>query len=623
MKNILSLKFIWLAFPFVLFSCSPKEASTVLLPELQQAEAIMYARPDSALTILKQMPVPPAWDRLQNATWCLLMTQAEYKNFIDQPSDSLIDIACDYFMDQDDPQRKAMALYYKGALNKEKNNVEEALRCYLNAAKYIEETTDYQLSYLIYIGMAEIYAYRKLVEYGLKACEEAHRYAGLLGDKGCIAASLIYSARIYTTKNEWEKSIIFYKKALKTMEDENDLVAFSTVLCEIASAYCHIEKYDLAVNYAKDALYITSKEEIDSDQVLLTIGGIYKQKEKYDSAYYYLNQAALSRNIYTECTAYYTLYSLSKEEKKYAQALEYNDKYQHCSDSIQEFDRSKALVEMQEKYNQEKVTNEKNQLIIKNDRIVRNALLGGLFLLTIIACLIYIYQRKLVKKERTIKENEELIRLHTLKIHENEALIERNESRIEELSAEIEQNQGAQEQVEELQMVITDIKKANHSLRTDNETLQDNIAHYSTAMQEKGKLLNSVKTLSEEVLRLKGREKFLCDQLTKKTDVLNKLKRKPKHLDIIQWEEVREAIDYLYDNFTTRLKNEFPSITDGELRICCLVKLHISVADMGLILGISSTSVSRNKLRLKEHIIQDLGRALDENQTLDLWIWEY
>jgi DNA-directed RNA polymerase specialized sigma24 family protein len=54
-----------------------------------------------------------------------------------------------------------------------------------------------------------------------------------------------------------------------------------------------------------------------------------------------------------------------------------------------------------------------------------------------------------------------------------------------------------------------------------------------------------------------------------------------------------------------------------------LIKLHLAIPEIATLLGISSTSVSKRKLRLKERIVQELGEPLGENKTLDLWLWEY
>ena len=80
MKNIL-------LYILVLFcvSCIDRQAdNSPLLPELQQAEDLMFSDTDSALHILQQMPMPGNRDRLQHATWALLMAEALYKTDVRQ-----------------------------------------------------------------------------------------------------------------------------------------------------------------------------------------------------------------------------------------------------------------------------------------------------------------------------------------------------------------------------------------------------------------------------------------------------------------------------------------------------------------------------------------------------------
>lgn len=116
-----------------LISCTHnKNYTTTFQPELAKAEAIMYRYPDSALHILQGIQPDNPSDNEQYATWALLMTQAQYKNQIEQ-SDSLINIAYSYFINQDNAQRKALALYYKGILCHESHHAEDALSFYLEA----------------------------------------------------------------------------------------------------------------------------------------------------------------------------------------------------------------------------------------------------------------------------------------------------------------------------------------------------------------------------------------------------------------------------------------------------------------------------------------------------------
>ncbi len=146
---------------------------------------------------------------------------------------------------------------------------------------------------------------------------------------------------------------------------------------------------------------------------------------------------------------------------------------------------------------------------------------------------------------------------------------------------------------------------------------------YSASLQEKSKELKTLKTLSEKNRYLQEREKFLCRQLVKKTQVLNELKTSPRYLDVVKWEEVKETIDWLYEDFTKRINKEIETLTETDMQICCLVKLRLGIPEMAVLLGISPTSVSKRKLRLKERIIQKLGYNFNQEQTLDLWIWEY
>ncbi|MFS2543137.1 helix-turn-helix transcriptional regulator, partial [Phocaeicola vulgatus] len=91
---------------------------------------------------------------------------------------------------------------------------------------------------------------------------------------------------------------------------------------------------------------------------------------------------------------------------------------------------------------------------------------------------------------------------------------------------------------------------------------------------------------------------------------------------IVKGQEIKEKIDLLFDNYTKRLCHQIPSLTDGDIQICCLIKLRFSNGDIANMLAISPTSVSKRKLRLKERIVQEIG-SLGENQSLDLWLMEY
>ena len=599
-----------------LISCTHnKNYPTAFQPELAKAEAMMYRYPDSALHILQGIQPDIPSENEQYATWALLMTQAQYKNQIEQ-SDSLINIAYSYFTKHDNAQRKALALYYKGILRHESHHAEDALSFYLEATAEIEKTNDYQLGFLINSEVGLMYLYRKLNDYAMEYFEKAHHNAELSDNQTYIAFSFIYIARAFSQKKQYNKAIEYYEKAIKIGQVNNYPTILASAMNETSFLFLKTGENKKALQYAKDCIKIKK-----TDQRIFSLGDTYRYLKMYDSAYFYLNQACLSPNIHTARSAYQALYYISQEEKDYKKAVEYSNKLWFYQDSIGKTDRNKALIEMQEKYDQQKIINENNLSQIKKDRIIRNVLIALIILSFIIAITNYLYQRKIVSQKQEILEKEEKIRYFTMKIHENETLINRNKMRIEELTIQMEGSQEIKEQWKEQNKIRQEIQQQNEMLKLENNKLQNHISNYAQSLKEKSKELEAMEHLSEENQYLHKREAFLCNQLINQTELFNKLKT-TKYIDNKLWQEIKEKIDLLFDNYTKRLCHQIPSLTDGDIQICCLIKLRFSNGDIANMLAISPTSVSKRKLRLKERIVQEIG-SLGENQSLDLWLMEY
>ena len=575
-----------------LISCTHnKNYTTTFQPELAKAEAIMYRYPDSALHILQGIQPDNPSDNEQYATWALLMTQAQYKNQIEQ-SDSLINIAYSYFINQDNAQRKALALYYKGILCHESHHAEDALSFYLEATTEIEKTNDYQLGFLINSEIGLMYLYRKLNDYAMEYFEKAHHNAELSNNQTYIAFSFIYIARAFSQKKQYNKAIEYYEKAIKIGQVNNYPTILASAMNETSFLFLKTGENKKALQYAKDCIKIKK-----TDQRIFSLGDTYRYLKMYDSAYFYLNQACLSPNIHTARSAYQALYYISQEEKDYKKAVEYSNKLWFYQDSIGKTDRNKALIEMQEKYDQQKIINENNLSQIKKDRIIRNVLIALIILSFIIAITNYLYQRKIVSQKQEILEKEEKIRYFTMKIHENETLINRNKMRIEELTIQMEGSQEIKEQWKEQNKIRQEIQQQNEMLKLENNKLQNHISNYAQSLKEKSKELEAMEHLSEENQYLHKREAFLCNQLINQTELFNKLKT-TKYIDDQLWQEIKEKIDLLFDNYTKRLYHQIPSLTDGDIQICCLIKLRFSNGDIANMLAISPTSVSKRKLRL-------------------------
>ena len=88
---------IFLSLAFCLIACRQYPH---IQPLLQETETLMGSRPDSSLILLESIPSPEKLSEEDYATWCLLMTQARDKNYVEHMSNSVIGVAVRYFEKQ-------------------------------------------------------------------------------------------------------------------------------------------------------------------------------------------------------------------------------------------------------------------------------------------------------------------------------------------------------------------------------------------------------------------------------------------------------------------------------------------------------------------------------------------
>ena len=271
---------------------------------------------------------------------------------------------------------------------------------------------------------------------------------------------------------------------------------------------------------------------------------------------------------------------------------------------------------MQEKYNQQMIINEKNEL-------ERKGLIVLCIAIFMIGIIIVFYQQRVYQQKKELDKKMDELNKVIVKLNKNEEIIAKNEERIRNLNIQQEHEKEITiEQQKEYLQTIRDMENQNDLLEKENNELKHKIEQYTTTMIEKVKEVQGLRSLSEKNLYLHKRELFLCNELLKKEEFIKKLKKTPKSLDLLQWKELIDKTNAIFDNYTVRLRTQIPELTENDIRICCLIKLSFGNGNIADILGISPTSVSRQKLRLKERIIQQVG-PFEKNLTLDIWLREF
>ena len=586
------------------------------MPELEQAEKVMFDHPDSALHLLESMEIPSSQtDKENHALWSLLVTQAQYKQALKIPSDSLVRIAYDYYKPTNNARRKAMSALYMGDINYELRNIEEALQYYLEGKTEVEKTDDYKTGYLVMISLCKLYLYRDLADYALEACRKAYDYAVKDSNKRYQLASLKFLARCYCISDSLSKAIDTYHKCSELTLELGLENYYYDIQSEIALVYKN--KGDI-----EKSLEIIKSFPIKYQPALLT-GKNYYLLGQQDSAYIFLNKALNTYNIYTKASAYEYLYKLGDTPKYRKYLKTYCDSLLFYNDSIIAIDKGKEIIAYKEKYDHQRLITEQQRLKLEKADAQRMMFIITICLIVVIAVVAYLYQKRLVRKETTIRKQSEQLQDYMLQLHEYETRLMQNNRYMEELKEQLSGQEMNSEELHEYREQIDSLQVENSRLSEKINSLQHHINDYSSKLDKARREADKFRNLSEENLYLKQRERVLADYVVDNDRLVKELREKCRVLETGEWETLEQMCESTYSNFVSRLQGVCPTLTKQELHLCMLIKLRFSNAQMSEIFGVNTTSVSQKKFRLKKHLSDTLQDGLPDEMTLDRWVAEF
>lgn len=598
--------------------CSGNGKEKTLLPELVHAESVMFDHPDSALHILEDMPMPSARrDKENHALWCLLTSQAQVKLIMNISSDSLVRIAYNYYKPTDNARRKAMSALYMGDINYDLGNIEEAMQYYLEGKTEVEKTDDYKTGYLIMSSLGKLYLYRRLADYALEACTKAYDYAVKDSSKRYQMTSLQNLARCYCISDKLTEAIDIYHKcsdlALEIGYRNNQY--YYDVQSEIALVYTNSLQYEKSLEILKTFPKIYQHNSL--------IGTNYLMLSQYDSAYLYLNKALNTDNVYAKKAIYNSLYELADtpEYRKYLKS--YCDSLLFYTDSVMSLDKGKEIIAYKEKYDHQKLITEQQHLKLEKADAQRMMFIITICLIVAIAVVAYLYQKRLVRKETTIRKQSEKLQDYMLQLHEYETRLMQNNRYMEELKEQLSGQEMNSEELHEYREQIDSLQVENSRLSEKINSLQHHINDYSSKLDKARREADKFRNLSEENLYLKQRERVLADYVADNDRLVKELREKCRVLENKEWEALEDVCESVYGNFITRLQSFCPTLTKQELHLCVLIRLRFGNAQLATIFAVSPASISQKKFRLKKHISESLKNGLPEEMTLDRWITEF
>ena len=180
---------------------------------LNNADSLLTANPDSALRLLEALPATTKLTRRESARYALLLAQATDKCEKPLlPCDSLLDVALDYY--DDDERERAVALLYKGRLEVEMEQSERAIGFLLEGLEIIKKfPQDIETRKYLFSSLGNEYFDARLYEKAGKAYQELYKCCTTDKDKSIALNSL---ASFYAVTEKEDSALILQCKLWNT-----------------------------------------------------------------------------------------------------------------------------------------------------------------------------------------------------------------------------------------------------------------------------------------------------------------------------------------------------------------------------------------------------------------------
>ena len=130
---------ILLVSAILLFAC---ERHSPILEQMDTAEKLMNNKPDSALSILENIPVSSIKGKEVSARYALLKSMALDKSYIDTTTFDILQPAIDYYAQNGTPDEKLRTYYYQGRIYQNQGDDDSAMQSFMNGCDLKPSVTD-------------------------------------------------------------------------------------------------------------------------------------------------------------------------------------------------------------------------------------------------------------------------------------------------------------------------------------------------------------------------------------------------------------------------------------------------------------------------------------------------
>ena len=567
-----------------LSSCSNRKYEQTIT----RADNLMELSQDSARSALAILnSIRPDLSKMGKSTqmrYQLVYAKGMNKGYVDFTTDSLMKEIVDYYDNHGTCQQQMLAHYLLGCVYRDLGDSPASLSCYNDAVEKVDTTSsdcDYKLLTRVYEQQGALFLSQSMPQNALSAYQKAEKYAWIAKDTLSAVLSYEHLGNIYEYMDNMNKVIEVYENASRRYRQYGYPVQAARALGGAIQALILTKQYAKAKKYMDVFEAESGYFQKDSCYSYINyshyyyLKGLYCLESHSDSAKYWFTKcqefAKTNNNKSFSAYAWYLYYikhqQMDSVAKYSEQAFAYNDSanldmerdLMQKMQAIYDYDRWKNVA-----HNEEIKATRANLTLLVSILVSVSVIIIG-----ILTFLVYRKKRKLELQEK--EEQENLIRQQ-----------------------------------------IYDTKQELELLRTVNDR------KIADVIKEKEQTINKLKEDLKDI-RDKYSNSSLSDVdiLLKESSIYKRIKYLELHPKEIMrendWIELEETIEQLIPSFIPLLKSRLNVIA---YRICLLVKLEISTSSIAILLGLSSSAISKYRKVMLEKLCGRSGKPKDFDEYI-------
>ena len=567
-----------------LSSCSNRKYEQTIT----RADNLMELSQDSARSALAILDsIRPDLSKMGKSTqmrYQLVYAKGMNKGYVDFTTDSLMKEIVDYYDNHGTCQQQMLAHYLLGCVYRDLGDSPASLSCYNDAVEKVDTTSsdcDYKLLTRVYEQQGALFLSQSMPQNALSAYQKAEKYAWIAKDTLSAVLSYEHLGNIYEYMGNMNKVIEVYENASRRYRQYGYPVQAARALGGAIQALILTKQYAKAKKYMDVFEAESGYFQKDSCYSYINyshyyyLKGLYCLESHSDSAKYWFTKcqkfAKTNNNKSFSAYAWYLYYIKHQQMDSVAKYSEQAFAYNDSANLNMERD---LMQKMQAIYDYNRWKNVAHNEEIKATRVNLILLVSilvsvSVIIIGILTFLVYRKKRKLELQEKEEQENQIRQQIYYTK-QELELLRTVNDRKIADV-----------------------IKEKEQTINKLKEDLKDIRDKYSNS------------SLSD------------VDILLKESSIYKRIKYLELHPKEIMrendWIELEETIEQLIPSFIPLLKNRLNVMA---YRICLLVKLEISTSSIAILLGLSSSAISKYRKVMLEKLCGRSGKPKDFDEYI-------